>query len=83
MTINYSMLPEHMQEGAKRYVEKRIAPGGFLTAVLENNLVEACGRADLMNRNALHAWAQWLYMECPRGAWGSPEAVKAWLKEAP
>ena len=77
--IDYSMLPEHMQDGARLYIENRIPPGSFMTAVLENNLVEAAARADSINKHALLDWAQWLYSECPSIAWGSPAAVDRWL----
>jgi hypothetical protein len=78
--VDYSMLPDHMRDGAKRYIENRIAPGGFMTAVLENNLVEAASRADSTNINCLKEWAMWLYNECPREAWGSPHKVAMWLE---
>ena len=77
--IDYSKLPDHMQDGAKRYIEDRIPPGGFLYAVLCNNLVEAFGHADSTNQACMQQWAQWLYWECPRAVWGSPAKVDAWL----
>jgi hypothetical protein len=33
--IDYSTLPEHMQESMRRYIEKGIQPGSFLAAILE------------------------------------------------
>ena len=77
--VKYDRLPEHMQEGARAYVEQGREPGGFLRAVLENNLSEACGRADHINQYKMDTWACWLYNECPVPAWGSPEAVDAWI----
>lgn len=63
------------------YVEKRQAPGGFLTAVLENNLKKAVERADLSNLPAIPNIVCYLYNECPSTCWGGKEAVDAWLKE--
>lgn len=80
MQIDYTGLPEHMRDGARLYIEHGVEPGGFLRAVLQNQLVEAFGRADDTNRAAMFQWAGWLYNEAPRGAWGSPEKVDAWIK---
>jgi len=77
----YQSLPEYMRESARLYVEEHRLPGDFLQAVLCNDLVGAFGRADLTNRAAMGAWAQWLYNECPHAAWGSREKVEAWVTE--
>ena len=47
------MIPTRIKETIDRYVQERVRPGGFVQAVLENNLVEAFGRADDENRDAL------------------------------
>jgi hypothetical protein len=75
----YANIPLHMQEGAKRYVERGIPPGSFLTAVLSNNFIEAFRRADEDNTNAMREWAVWLTNDIPAIAHGSPEAVDAWI----
>ena len=72
-------LPGHMRGAMKRYIENRIPPGSFLTAVLSNDLMEACGRADDINRHALFDYCTWLFNYAPRGCYGSPQAVAAWL----
>lgn len=79
---DYSMLPEHMQEVARDYVEKGYEPGGFLFAVLSNDLVDAFGRADAINRAAMGAWAVWLLNEAPSTCWGSAERIHRWVTEA-
>jgi hypothetical protein len=78
--VDYSMLPDHMQDGMRRYLEDGIEPGGFACAALANDLVGAAGKADMTNLHALHKWAMWLYNECPRYAWGSYEAIDRWIK---
>jgi hypothetical protein len=78
--MNYDRLPEHMREGAKMYVEHGRLSGGFLTAVLENNLVEAFGKADGINSISMENWVRWLYNDAPMNSWGSPEAVSEWCK---
>ena len=73
------MIPRHTLGGIKRYVENRIPPGGFLTAVLENNLRKSFGQADKENREALFEIVCHCYKELPYDCWGSPEKVKNWL----
>jgi len=80
MSVNYDSLPEHMKSGARIYIEEKIKPGGFLCAVLSNNLTEAFVRADNINRDCMFEWVQWLFCECPREAWGNEEKVVKWLE---
>lgn len=63
-----------------RYVLHGIAPGGFLLAVLENDLMEATERADQENLRNLPAYAAFLYNEVPGSCHGSREKVNAWMK---
>lgn len=77
--LNYEKLPEHMQPGARGYIEKGLPPGGFLRAVLENDLVGAFAKADEVNTREMYWWAEWLYNEAPSACWGSPEKVTAWI----
>jgi len=72
-------IPGGMQGGLIRYFENRIPPGDFLTAVLENDLMEAFGRADLENQHCMKAYCTWLYNEAPMGSHGSKAAVTNWL----
>ena len=81
MSTRYDKLPEHMQEAARCYIEEGEMPGSFLTAVLTNNLVEAFGNADEINRACMWDWCLWLYNEAPMPAWGSAEKVLAWSNE--
>jgi len=79
--IDYGILPEHMRDGARHYVENHFEPGGFLQAVFENNLVRAFSLADEINEKAMRQWARFLHNEAPRRCWGSREAVQNWLEE--
>lgn len=78
MSVDYSYLPEHMQEGARLYVEHGVRPGDFLTAVICNNFAEAFSRADDVNLDYMQEWARWLWTEAPAMCWGSPQKVKEW-----
>jgi hypothetical protein len=68
-----------MREGLKLYFEHKILTGGFLTAVLSNDLLTAASKADDINKYKLHDYCTWLYNHAPMGSYGSPEAVKQWL----
>ena len=72
-------IPEHTYKALKRYVEDRIPTGGFLYAVLTNDLVGATGRADSENAKKLNGIVGFVYNEIPSGAWGSKEKVEKWL----
>ena len=65
LDINYGRLPPHLQGGVKRYVEQGIQPGGFLTAVIENNLQLAVGHADPVSLAALRDITRFFYNELP------------------
>lgn len=72
-------IPARMMCGLQRYFDQGVPPGDFLMAVLENNLMEATGRADDENLANLPAYAAYLYNDAPAAAHGSPEKVRAWL----
>jgi len=78
--IDYSRIPKHMRYGMELYVEKGIPPGGFLTAVLSNNLTEAFVRADSINRIHLFDWVKFIMSELPWACWGSVKKVEDWIK---
>ena len=72
-------LPENIKGAIDRYVEERIQPGGFTSAVLENNLAMAIGRADENSLKAIREIVGYVYNEIPSRAWGSQEKVQSWL----
>lgn len=72
-------IPGHMKESIERYAKDHHCVGGFLQAVLENDLKEACGRADEGNQKLLFEYCRLLYNEVPSACWGSPDKVKEWL----
>ncbi len=74
-------IPERMAGGIERYINKGILPGDFLIAVLENDLMNALGKADSENIKNLPAYLTYLYNEAPANCHGSPKAVKAWCKQ--
>jgi hypothetical protein len=71
-------IPDRMMGGIQRWIDNRIPPGDFLTAVICNDLRKACGRADDENLRNLPAYVGYFYNEAPSTCWGSPEKFAAW-----
>ena len=71
-------IPESMVEQIRGYIDHGESVGHFLTAVLENNLKEAVGRADDENLHNLPAYVGYLYNEADSRCFGSPEKVRQW-----
>lgn len=74
-----SRLPHRMVPGLRAYVLDKRPPGGFLAAVIANDLRGAVGRADRENLAALPLWVGFFTDHCPAECWGSNEALEAWL----
>jgi len=68
-----------IKDSLKLYANQGIEPGGFLSAVLENNLFDALGMADSYNRASLFELVQYIYDELPYDSWGSVERVSKYL----
>ncbi len=73
-------IPDHMRSGLKFYILKGLPPGGFLRAVLSNDLIEAFGRADHINQHCVKNYVSFLYNYAPTSCWKSPENVTQWIK---
>lgn len=76
--FDYQQLPG--LDSLERYVQTGCPVGGFLSAVLCNDLVDACGKADMHNIEVIPVYAAWLYNVAPRDSWGSREKMEAWTK---
>ena len=68
-------------ESLDRYVQHHCPTGDFLRAVLENDLLGACERADDINRYRLREIVRYCYNKLPAGCWGSKQRVKDWLNK--
>jgi len=67
-----------MVESLERYVEHGISTGGFLDAVLKNNLKGACEKADSENQRHLWDVVCYCYNQIPYECRGSEEIVNMW-----
>ena len=72
-------IPPYLRDGLERYRDSRIPTGGFLRAVLSNDLSMAMQTGMPESLAALKAVHDWLMAEMPARAWGSRRAVKQWL----
>jgi hypothetical protein len=73
--------PQHTIECIDNYVKHRLHPGGFVTAVLCNDLREAIARADHVNIKHLVEIVAYCWNEIPHTCWGSEEKVVNWLSQ--
>jgi hypothetical protein len=76
----YEAIPSNTQSGLERYIEKRIMPGGFLTAVLSNDLMGAVAHADSGNIHALPLIARFVYNRLPSTCHGSIQKMNNWCE---
>lgn len=81
--IPYDKLPPNLRNGIVLYIEEHIPTGGFLRAVLENDLYAAIRRADLDSRCELYDLCMWLQWNAPKACFGSKQAVAEWLAPTP
>jgi hypothetical protein len=77
---DYGMVRPDCLDSLDLYVKEGIPTGGFLEAVLCNDLMEAFGHADMFNRETLYDICRYVYNELPSACHGSPEKVREWLK---
>lgn len=75
-----SLIEPRFKEALDLYANEGRRPGGFITAVLCNDLRESVARADgraLENLPHIVAYCHW---EIPSVCWGSPEKVAEWIR---
>jgi hypothetical protein len=75
---NWSLVPGRLRQGLNAHIGRGEIVGSFLTAVLENDLLNAACRADDTNRARLRDLMVFLHMDAPAACWGSPEKVESW-----
>lgn len=70
-----------IKQALDNYGTDGIPTGGFLRAVLSNDLFLALRKADIDNQHDIFEIVHYVYNELPGNCWGSKEAVAAWLKK--
>jgi hypothetical protein len=71
-------IPVHMRDGVVSYIVQGQRAGGFLTAVIVNDLRKAVRAADGTNVNKLKNYVVFFDNHAPMGCWGSVEAYSKW-----
>ena len=77
-TPDPTVIPEHTREALDAWARTGHPVGGFLEAVLSNDLEGACNRADSANGPALLAIVTYIHNRLPAGCHGSPERYRRW-----
>ena len=73
-------IPGYMHQSIVNFYENGYQPGSFLTAVIDNDLKEAVGRADDTNIHCIKNYVMWFYNHAPDGTWGFSGATEKWCK---
>lgn len=74
-------LPEYMWQGVEDYLMRGWEPGGFLTAVITNDLKGAFSRADMTNEHLIKEWVQFMYWHMPAISQGDRESMEFWMNK--
>ena len=79
--IKGAKMRQDIKESIRDYADNHVPTGGFLAAVLCNNLKESFAQADEDNIRDMFEIVKYCYNEIPSICWGSPERVRNWLAE--
>ena len=80
--LNYEIIPEHMREATRMYIEDGCDYlSDALFAIFSNNLSKFTTWADDTNLAAVREWGQFLKWEVPAACWGSAEKITKWQKQ--
>jgi len=71
-------IPSRMTDGLVSYIVDGQRPGGFLEAVLSNDLNAAVARGDDENRKLLSNYILFLFNRAPGGCWGNRDLFESW-----
>jgi hypothetical protein len=69
-------------EALDAYINEHRPVGGFLKAVISNDLFSAVALADSENMNLIGFYCRFLYNHAPSPCWGSRERYEAWISQA-
>lgn len=78
-SIRYDLVPPSLRDGTYRWIEYGITPGGFLTAIICNDLFMAWRLADDENHRRFAEIVGWWHEHAPEGSRGN-ETTFGWWK---
>ena len=73
-------IPPRIRKAIDKYRDHHLYPGGFVDAVLVNDMIGAIGRADAESMAALPAIVGYIHWEIPAKCHGNRARVNAWLE---
>lgn len=76
--IDYSLLPEHISDSVKLYIEEGRPTGDFLQSVICNQLKESFAFADDINIERMFDIVSFFYNQAPLLCWGSRKRMEKW-----
>lgn len=76
-----SNVPPSLHEGLIEYIMDGRPTGGFLRAVLDNNLYRAVNYADVDNVRQLGPIVDFLTNYAPPACWLRPDYVDTWIRQ--
>lgn len=79
--LQTSSIPSRMREHVVAYVMDGHIPCRFVSAVLSNDLKEACITADEDNRYRIYDYVFFLYNYAPSDCFGSKDKFEKWLAQ--
>lgn len=79
--IDFTTGNDILDESLENYLMYGISPGGFLTAVLTNNLYLAATRADHFNKSRIPEITQAIIYNMPAQSYGTASVVDEWIKD--
>lgn len=79
---NYQEVPRGTLNSLILYAQEGVPTGGFLHAVLSNDLRGAVARADKANLQAIKSIVEFVCNQLPQLCHGSPDKVAAWIETA-
>ncbi len=77
---NQSKIPSHFIAGLERYLAFGIHPGGFMRAILSNDLVDVINRADADALSCLRPLSLLVFDCIDTRAWGTRQRVDEWME---
>jgi hypothetical protein len=77
---NWGNVHEDCREAIFNYLAYGYDPGGFLTAVLTNDLYRAAGISDFENKKRLAFVANFVAMNLPLACYGTAKKMRAWME---
>lgn len=73
-------IPRNLADSIERYLMHGVPPGGFLSAVIRNNLRATYALGDPVSLSVLPTILMFLHWEAPGGSSGSPQIMDEWIR---